>query len=365
MKQKTILEQPQTMDEALRTLHLIRQENEFLKKQLEVVQTFQARMGLMLNKIKISDLFDKKILASKAQELSRTRLLHYDLARRYFSQWTATKGIEYADEINTDLTWEFWEWFKTAPGIMNPEEPLSEFTRIHIWQAIKATFQYAEDRDSIIKNPFKNKVFPLSPIDVWWDDAYYYDTIEAIRKYARSKVRHQYETTTRGIYTTGIRIALFLGVKNKDVIITEDGRVILKTRRKIRKTAKIQEFPIELMNEKTKEMYLEYYEPDKPDKYVLINGNSTPKSAANQYRRALKGDPKHNITGIYKKAEMPYKSPHKAKHGFITKMLNKGYSAVQICKMTGNSDPRLIETTYNHVKISDFKERVKADIKNL
>ena len=346
-------QEPSTLKEARIEIKLLRDENEFLKKQLEVAQTFQARMGLTLNKITIEELFDRKLEEVKARDLSRTSILAYKHAKHYFSTWTKTRGLEYADEITYDHTHEFWNWFKVTPGLYG--YITSECSRIGIWQVIKATFQYAEKRNSIIKNPFENRVFPISPVSDWWDDVYYNELIGAIRTYAKPSFRHRYETITRCLYTTGLRISLFLGVKHKNVKV-DGNRVFITTKRKVQKSSRIQEVTTELLNKKAKVMFLEYYKPES-DGYVFIKGKMLPLSQSDKYRLALRM--------ICKKAGLPYKSPHKAKHGFVTKMLSMGYSSVQICKMTGNSTPSLIEKTYNHVQLGDFRDKVKADLEEI
>ena len=115
MKQQLDLEQPQTMDEALRMLAQVKGENEFIKDQLAHAQTFQARMGLTLNKITIEDLFEKTLLKCRANELTRGRMNSYIYAKKYFLEWCKTSGLIHADEVTRDHTYEWWEHLKTAP----------------------------------------------------------------------------------------------------------------------------------------------------------------------------------------------------------------------------------------------------------
>ncbi|MEE8168835.1 MAG: site-specific integrase [Candidatus Hydrothermarchaeales archaeon] len=351
---KPLDDRPATMEEALVELRLLRQENEFLRQQLEVAQTFQAKMGLTLNKITINDLFEKKLLECRARELARTSIYSYIIGKYYFLIFCKKYGLEYADEVTQDHTLEFWEWLKVTPGIKG--YILSNYSRIHMQKSIKATFQYAEERNSIIRNPFKNRVLPHSPINDWWTDEYYEELIQAIRTHVRPFYQHRYETIVRCLYTTGLRVGLFLGAKHSGVRITEDGRVYITTKRKVPKSSAIQEFTCELFNEKAKEMYREYYR-EGAEGYVLINNKTTPKGAYDSFMTTLKR--------ACKKAGIPFKTPHKAKHGFITKMLLNGYTAEQICKMTGNLTPSLINKVYNHIQASDFREQVKADIADI
>lgn len=365
MEQETILEQPQTMDEALRLVQFYQEENQFLKRQIEVFNTMQAKAGLVLNKITITELFEKKLLECKARELSRTRLLTYGYAEHYFTEWCKLSGYVYADEITTDHTHEFWEWFKVTPGIHG--KILSESSRVHTWTAIKSTFQYAKKRNSIISNPFEHRPMPLNPVDDWWDDVYFYKLTKAIEKFARTGVVHKFQTIIRLLYTTGLRIGLLLGVKHSGVKVTPDGRVFITTKRKIPKSSRIQEVTIELINKKAKEMFLHYY-IEGEEGFVLINNTTKPEHYASCLRDAFKGEwlkEEQIKVGICEKAGLLYKSFQKAKHGFVTKMLERGYTSTQICKMTGNSDPTVIDKIYNHIQVANFIDRIKADLEDL
>ncbi len=351
---EVVLEEPSTLKEAQVEIRLLRQQNEFLQQQLQVAQTFQAKMGLSLDKVTISDLFDKKIMECKGRDLSRARMSSYHYAKLYFLKWCNTRGLDYADEVTVDHTHEFWNWFGKTPGITGKIP--GEFNRISMWQSIKATFQYAETRNSIIRNPFKNRVFPISPVKDWWDDEYFYTLIDTIRTNMRPTFRHRYETIVRLIYTTGLRTGLLLGVRNRGVRVDGD-RVFITTKRKVQRSSTFQEVTIELLNEKAREMFLTYYDPERPDSYVLISDKATPENARGTFCEVLKG--------LCERSKIPVKSPHKAKHGYITKMLQKGYTSEQICKLTGNSTPSLINRVYSHLVAGDFVESVRTDIKDL
>lgn len=332
---------------------LLRQQIDFLTKQLEMTQNFQSQMGLSLNKLTIEELFKKKLLECRAKDLSRTRMYSYNEVHRRFSEYYQTRGIEYADEVTQDHTHEFWEYMKNTPGKRGYVS--SENSRIHFYKALKATFQYAEDRNSIIKNPFKDKVYALNPVKSWWDDEYFYSLIDAIREHGQPAVRHKYETIVRCLYTSGLRISLFLSLKHSDVKIDNE-HVFITTKRKVPKTCKVREVTTEILNRKAREMFLEYYKPEN-DGYIFVNKDTTPLYYAGTVRRVLQK--------ICKKASLDYRGPQKAKHGFVTKLLIKGYTAEQICVLTGNATPNLINQVYSHIKASDIRNRVKADIENI
>jgi hypothetical protein len=157
-RQKSELERYKTLDEALVAIKEKDRLIAYLERQIEVAQTLQAKMGLVLNKTTIEDLFDKKMMECRARDLAEGTLRHYREAKHYFTTWCRTRGIEWADEVTRDHTYEFWEWLKVTPGIQG--RILGEFARTHRYKSTKATFQYAEEINAIVRNPFPNKVFP-------------------------------------------------------------------------------------------------------------------------------------------------------------------------------------------------------------
>jgi integrase len=167
------------------------------------------------------------------------------------------------------------------------------------------------------------------------------------------------KTLTRIIRTTGLRIGLVCRIKKEDVKITEDERVFLNTKCKVPRSAQIQRITIELLNTQAKKVFLTYLE----QRNVLglayedyIFSDSTPRAAAKNYRDGLKT--------VCRKAGLPYISPHGAKHGFITEMAENGFTAEQICALTGNKTPQLIQKVYMHLSTDKVREKARAILNN-
>jgi len=135
----------------------------------------------------------------------------------------------------------------------------------------------------------------------------------------------------------------------------------LTTNWKIAKSAEILTVTIEVMDDTAKEMLLRYIEKlDKEgiqaeDRIFLKGKTRTP---YHSYRET--------IVRVCEKADIPYLTltPHKAKHGFITKMAKAGLSAEQICILTGNKTPSLIQKVYVHLFHADVKDRAREIINN-
>ncbi|HDL15146.1 MAG TPA: site-specific integrase, partial [Euryarchaeota archaeon] len=137
-------------------------------------------------------------------------------------------------------------------------------------------------------------------------------------------------------------------------VIIEENKVYVNTKCKVPKSAKIQRVTTPLLNRevvKMMKLYIERLDKKgiKQDEYIFAN--RLPRSAYSAYRQT--------IERVCKKAGIKYKSPHKAKHGFITKMAQNGMSAEQICKMTGNLTPRLIQEVYMHLQLKGIEEKVE------
>lgn len=221
-------------------------------------------------------------------------------------------------------------------------------------------FSLAEKRDYIVKNPFENKVCPASQVTEWWTDDYvYHQLIPAIREHAKPCNRFKTELKVRFAYTTGIRTGITHRIRRKDVSINSDGSIYVNTKCNVQKSAKMQRITTEILDETTKTMMKEYIE--KLDSEGIgaddkIFARSQARTAYYNYRNTLRL--------ICKKAGIRYLSPHKAKHGFITRMARAGLSSRKICALTGNKTPSLIGQVYSHVEFEDVKETAREIINN-
>ena len=310
-------------------------------------------MGLSLNKITIEELCDKRINEITAKRYSEKTIKHYGDAKKYFLSYCKERGLIYADEVTRDHASEYEIYLRNTRG-MGGNPHIGELRQIALYKNVKAIFQYAVTRNSVINNPFYNIVFPIVPVHDWWTDEYYNSLIEVIRTRAQKKMRHKYETIVRILYTTGLRVGLLLQARHENVTVTPDGRVYLTTKRKTPKNSAEQDHTCELLNKKARKMFLAYYKEGETG-YMFTKGRPI----------IIYHVVKRGLTRLCKKTGLPYRGLHKAKHGFVTKMLLKGYTAEQICKLTGNKTPSLINQVYNHIQASDFRERVQADIADL
>lgn len=343
----------------------------FLEQQIANLQTTQIKMGLMLDKIEIPKLFEK-VIRIKKQTVGECRLNDYAVGERVFMEYCKSRGIVYADEITTDHDYEFREFLENFEW--KPGHWYSVSRQLTIHKAVKCAFGIGFDQNNVIRNPFKNRVMPFVPCDDWWTDEYFYDLIDAVRRshdydkpgiHHRTDNRHVFETVIRVIYTTGIRVGIFCKARHEKVRVTDDGRCFVTLKMKVPKSSAIQEHTYEIVNNKAREMFLEYYDPMKKGLIFPIKKlDASLRDALRGRWNYRHGKVKYSV-GICEKAGIPYKNPHKAKHGFITKLLIRGYSEVQIAKLTGNLDTTVIRRVYNHIQSSDFIDRVKIDIADL
>ena len=305
-----------------------------------------------ITRITIEELIEKHKIYIEAKEFGKGTEHMYEIGYRYMLKYIKKRGIHYADEISYDNALEFYNFLKRDPGF-SKRGNLSKHYIISIYKCIKAMYAYAERRGYIVKNRFENKVFPKSQVDNWWTDEYVKQLIEAVNTHTRRDKR--FETILKVIltYTTGLRPGIIHGIKRKGVIIEED-RIYVNTKCKVPKSAAIQRVTTPILNREVKKMLREHIERldkkgIKQDEYIFAAANQN--SAYQAYRVIIKR--------ACKKAGIEYKSPHKAKHGFITKMAQNGMSAEQICKMTGNLTPRLIQEVYMHLQLKGIEERVE------
>lgn len=305
----------------------------------------QQRPAYQINRITISELCNKHRQNGVSRELAHSTMLNYENAHNYFLEYAKERGLIYADEVRYDHAEEFYNFLK---------QRIKRSSVIGRYKAVKAMFAIAERRDYIMKNPFVNKAFQLSPVREWYTDEYVEQLIHAIRTYAKPSNRFKTELTLRITYTTGIRVGILLRIRRKDITINEKGEVFITTDLKIAKSAEILTVTIELLDETTKEMLLRYIaELDKEglqsDSPIFSKRDN--RTAYSNYRGT--------IARVCEKAGIQYLTPHKAKHGFITKMAKAGLSAEQICTLTGNKTPSLIQKVYVHLFHADVKDRAK------
>ncbi len=305
-----------------------------------------------ITRITIEDLIEKHKIYVEAKEFCKGTIAIYERAYRYFQRYTKDRGIQYADEVTYDNAEEFYNFMKRDPGF-SKKGVLSSKYIISTYKCIKAVFAYAERRGYIVKNRFENKVFQQCQVSDWWTDEYVKQLVAAIKKYTRGNKRFVTVLKVLLTYTTGLRPGVIHGIKRKGVIIEGD-KIYVNTKCKVAKSAKIQRITTPILNRdviKMMKIHIERLDRKgiKQEEYIFANNNA--KTAYEVYRKS--------IILACKKAGIQYKSPHKAKHGFITKMAINGLSAEQICKMTGNLTPRLIQEVYMHLQIGNIQERVE------
>jgi len=310
-----------------------------------------------ITRITIEELIEKHKVYVEAKEFSQNTINAYTRAYRFFLRYIHQRGIQYPDEVGYDLAEEFYNFLKRDKGFSKRGE-LSIYDIIRTYKNIKAMFAYAEKRSYIIKNRFENKVFPQSQVTEWWTNEYVEKLVCAINKYARRDKRFVTVLKVLLTYTTGLRPGIIHGIKRKGVIIEAD-KVYVNTKCKVPKSAKTQRITTPILNREVKKMLRIHIErldkkEIKQDEYIFAKNTNTKavtRAAYESYRMTTKR--------ACKKAELKYMSPHKAKHGFITKMAQNGMSAEQICKMTGNLTPRLIQEVYMHLQLRGIKEKVE------
>ena len=326
---------------------------------LELFRSLAAQEGQRINKITIEELCIKNIQYSKAREYTEGTINKYKLAHVYLKEYCKKKGIEYADEITIDHAEEYYNFMMKHEGFRKKDGTLSRTYVIGIYKDTKAMFAYAEKRDHIVKNPFENKVYPQSQITEYWTDEYVKKLIEAINKHCGKKIRFRTKLQVLLTYNTGLRPGIIQGIRRKDVII-EGEDILINTKCKVPKSAKIQRITTPILNKKVKEMIKEFIkkldnEGIKAEEYIFVKGKIS-RNGYEAYRKTL--------IRVCKKAEIPYIKAHGAKHGFITKMAKHGLTAEEICKLTGNRTPKLIYDVYMHLQLRDVKDKAKQIIEN-
>ena len=328
---------------------------------IELFRSLANQEGQRINKITIEELCIKNLQYCKAREFEKGTIEKYKLAHRYLRQYCENRGLNYADEITIDYAEEYYNFLMKHPGFLKKDGTLSKSFIIGIYKNTKAMFAYAEKRDHIVKNPFENKVYPQSQVTEYWTDEYVETLIKAIDKHMKKrKAKFLTKIKVRLTYTTGLRAGIIHGIRRKDVIMEED-EILINTKCKVPKSAKIQRVTTPILNNKVKTMIREHIKNldqngIKPDKNIFVkNGNR--KNGYNNYRIIL--------VDVCKKAGIPYIIPHGAKHGFITKMAKNSFTAEEICKLTGNRTPKLLNDVYMHLQLRDVKGRAKEVLENI
>jgi integrase len=323
----------------------------------------QQSSNNQVNRITIDELCEKHQRIAEAREYADGTLKILRLAHENLREYAQQKGLIYADEVTYDHAEEFYVFLlkhkNDAYGKRKDAKPtLTRQTVIGRYKQVKAMFSIAEKRNHIYKNPFENRPYPQNAVTEWWDDDYVHNKlIPAVYSYkpkrGRTPGKKLIELKIRLTYTTGIRSGVILHqIKRKDVTI-KGNKIVIDTKAKIPKSSKWQRHPAELLNEECKKMFNQYIEVlDKkgihPDDYIFTSKKATPKSGYLSYRRQL--------TRICKQAGIPYLSPHKSKHGLITKLALSGMTSNKICKITGNRTPRLIDEVYTHIRQKDVRD---------
>lgn len=257
--------------------------------------------------------------------------------------WTTKEEIKYAHEVKRRHTNRFY-----ANLI------LKEFAKIDNYKRLKAIFNYALDMGYIGKNPFYLKLqFPKYMHDEYWTPEYFSKLTHAIRRHAPFSVRFKYELITRILFTTGMRIGKLMEVTKKDIKF-HDNEILITTARKTCSKGEVQTHIFHLRNKRAIEMLRDYIERVDTDKLFPYSCVHTAKEV---YREGLKK--------VCKKADIEYRNPHQAKHGFITMLAEEGYSAEQACDLTGNTDVDLVRGTYMHFKTKKLADETAYLIKDL
>lgn len=340
-------------------------QQDMLLKQMQL-QTPQQQ----LNRITIEELCDKHIRTAISREFSKGTIDKFKDAHTYFLEYAHKNGLIYADEITYDHAEEFYAFLKNHDNPAygkrkDASEKLSRITCITYYKYIKAMFAIAEKRNHINKNPFVNIPLPQSPVKEWWDDDYVYNKlIPAVWSYNTNQPvkinKEKIELIIRLTYTTGIRAGILCRVKRKDITITDEGEIFIEADTKIPKSSKWQRHAHPVIHEETKKKLLAYLNRlDKKgiqpnDRIFTSERNNKPRAEYQNYRRTL--------IKVCKQAGIPYKTPHKAKHGCITKMAKAGMSSIKICKITGNRTPALVEKVYIHMDQKDAIDEANKTI---
>ena len=329
---------------------------------IELFRSLANQQGQNINKITIEELCIKQLQYGKAKEYTKSTIGRYTQSHGYFLEYTKKRGLEYADEVTHDHVDEFYNFLLKHKGFKKRNGDLSRAYVIGTYKFIKAMFAYAEKRDHIVKNPFENKVYPQSQVTEYWTDEYVKKLIEAIDKHGRTEYS-RFTTKLKVLltYTTGLRPGIIHGIKRKGVII-EGEDILVNTKCKVPKSAKIQRITTPILNKQVKKMLKDHIrELDtngiQPEEYIFVKKGNDTKTGYNNYRKIL--------ARVCEKAGIHYIKPHGAKHGFITKMAQHRFTAEEICKLTGNRTPKLIQDVYMHLQLRDVKDRAKEVLEDI
>ncbi len=313
------------------------------------------------SRITIDELYKLHLRNSVAREHSPETIIIKEHAHKYLKEYAEQRGLIYADEFSYEHAEEFYTFLKKHRGLRF-YKGIKHATIITIYKNIKAAFALAEKREYIVKNRFENKPFPASQVDVWWTDQYVEQLLNAADRFVPRAYQLKFKVRILLTYTTGLRSGVIMhSIKRKNVILTTDQegveRIYINTKCKVPKSAAIQRVTMEVLDERTKNLFKEYLtliddKGVKPDDYIFTKGK--PKQCYSGYRKML--------VKVCEQAGLEYKKPHGAKHGFITKMAQNGLTAEQICKLTGNLTPSLIQKTYMHLSTGDIRERASKII---
>lgn len=323
----------------------------------DLLNLLTKALGEKINRTTIDELYRKHDIYLQALQFSSYRIENYFYAKRNFREYCGQRGIQYTDEITADHADEFYSFLR-GTKTEKTHKTISENNAILQYKAAKAMFEFAANRNYLPKNPFRNINLLLGTISNYWTPEYFEKLIQAIREHQRRHERKFFdEMICRILYTTGLRIGLLMKLKRNEIIFHGD-RIYITTKRKIAKSAAMQTHTSEIINEKAKEMFRAYTEKrDKqgiePEDYIFIT-STCPRTEVMIFRCRLKS--------VTRKAGIQYLHPHCAKHGFITMLALKGYTAKQICTLTGNTTTSLIDQRYTHISAEMLRDRTHADL---
>ena len=309
-------------------------------------QILEIARALERQKISIGELCKRHEMYIKNKGVATSTYKKYKQIYKILKEYCEKEGIEYANDFED---WQADRFFDERCKVKSRIVAIIDY--IHC----KAIFNYARKRKWIRENPFYLPLqVPVKQCKEWWTKEYFNDLIAAIRSHCASHKRFEYELITRILLSTGIRIGKLLKLKVRDVII-KDGEVMLYTERKTASMKEVREHIFYVKNRKAREMLLQHLENQK--RRGKTNDDKLFGADANSYRLAIKRACK--LQGI------PYKSPHKAKHGFVTMLGEEGFTFDQIAALTGNTHVELLRKVYGHINTKVIADKASDLLNNI
>lgn len=275
---------------------------------------------------------------------------------RYEKNYSSLTEISYLNDLN-----QFKEFIYNECGAFNPEEIDSDLIRLWIAQlmenkikprsvnrklsAIKSFYKYLKRQGIVEKSPAEAVSAPKADkkLPSFVNDKDMSQILDNIDDYSDDFIGHRDRFMIEVLYSTGMRRAELIALKNSDIDFTNYTFRVTGKRNKQR----LIPFSEHTHNELKKYIKIRDKEIENKSPFLFVKKNGDPlypKLVYNVIKKHL-----GNIPTLSKK------SPHVLRHSFATEMLNNGAEINAVKELLGHSSLASTEV-YTHVTFEELKK---------